>query len=113
MERLGHLIYSVFGRKEWTPFSFLRTSPKISHLFFADDLILFCKADKETEHVNGIINSFYGASRQKINRRKTQAFFSLNTPLDVTNGICSDLGVLQVDNLGMYLGVPFFDQRVF
>ena len=44
MERLGNIIHSVVDTREWKPVKLSRNDPYLSHLFFADDLILFAEA---------------------------------------------------------------------
>lgn len=44
MERLGYIIEDVVGNGSWEPISLSRNSPNLSDMFFADDVLLFCKA---------------------------------------------------------------------
>lgn len=44
MERLGDIVNQVVCDGKWSPISISQTGPKISHLFFADDVLLFSKA---------------------------------------------------------------------
>ena len=44
MEKLSHLIQSAVEYGHWKPVKASQSGPKISHLFFADDLILFAEA---------------------------------------------------------------------
>ena len=44
MERLNHVIYEAVENGAWKPIQLSRTGPNLSHIFFADDLILFTKA---------------------------------------------------------------------
>ena len=54
--------------------------PHISHLFFADDSIIFCKATTEScRALHGILSLYEQASGQKINKEKIALFFSHNT----------------------------------
>ena len=48
MEYLGYLIEEKCAAKLWSPVKASRSGLAFSHIFFADDLILFAKAD----HVN-------------------------------------------------------------
>ena len=45
MEFLGQLIEEKCNMKTWQPVKASQSGPEFSHLFFADDLILFAKAD--------------------------------------------------------------------
>lgn len=45
VERLAHLIEEAVKKGRWRPVKFSRTGPAISHLFFADDLVLFGEED--------------------------------------------------------------------
>ena len=44
MEMLGRLIYSAVESGRWKPIKLSRAGPRLSHLFFVDDLILFIEA---------------------------------------------------------------------
>lgn len=65
-ERLGHI----------TGFRVARGGPRVSHLFFADDSILFCKATAaECCAIKLAITDYEEASGQKLNKG-SQLFFS-------------------------------------
>ena len=44
IERLGHLINHAVSEGRWKPIKLSKYGPPISHLSFADDLLLFAKA---------------------------------------------------------------------
>lgn len=93
--RQGHPLspYLFFLRVEWltsllrwveqvrkiTVLSICRGAPRISHLFFVDDSLLFyCANIEENMHVQHLLKLYEEASGQKINKEKTSLFFSKN-----------------------------------
>ncbi|XP_062075810.1 uncharacterized protein LOC133779929 [Humulus lupulus] len=84
-----------------------RGAPVISHMFFADDSYIFCKATRdEAEHVLRLLTVFEGASGQKVNYEKSSVFFSRNTLTEIRDTICGDLGIHEADENSTYLGLP-------
>jgi hypothetical protein len=66
------------GRLMGVPTS--KRGPKISHLFFADDSLLFCRATlMQWNHLSSILKVYEETSGQKMNENKTAIFFSKNT----------------------------------
>lgn len=69
-------------------YSLCKNGPKISHLFFADDSLLFYWAKVEDIHViQGILDCYEAASGQLINEAKTTLFFSKLVGLATKNSI--------------------------
>ena len=77
--------------------SICRRAPRISHLLFTDDSLLFCRAtDKETKVVLEILKLYAKASSQCINMDKSSVFFSSNTSPQIRDLIKVLLGVSEV-----------------
>jgi len=84
-----------------------RGSPLITHLLFADDNFLFCKATiLEVTTIKNILDTYEAASGQAINYQKSSIAFSRNTDSTLQNNIIHLLGVVEFMGHGKYLGLP-------
>ena len=74
--------------------SLCRYGPKLTHLLFADDSLIFCRAkEDECQTLLEILAKYERASGQQINRAKTTLFFSKSTSEEVQGVIKDMLGV--------------------
>ena len=109
---LHSLIQQAADSGELRGVSLCKEGPKITHLFFADDSLLFCRAtESDCQKVLNILTVYKEASGQKINRDKTQLFFSTNTHEDTKNRVKVLVGVEEVTQYEKYLGMPSFVGR--
>ncbi|GMI77033.1 hypothetical protein like AT3G24255 [Hibiscus trionum] len=113
MERLGHLISAYVQHGRCHPFCFARNGSPLSHLFFADDLILYARADIQQAQIINEILSYFGAhSGHRVSKPKTHIYFSPNSNLDLQQTISSYFGYQRVESLGKYLGIHVQHQRL-
>ncbi|CAB4304493.1 unnamed protein product [Prunus armeniaca] len=82
-------------------------APVVSHLFFADDSLIFLEAKREVfEEVKGIFATYKKASGQKINLDKSAVSFSSNVTVEIINAARNILQVPVVACHERYLGLP-------
>ena len=92
--------------------SLCRNEPKLTHLLFADDSLIFCRAkEDECQTLLKVLAKYKRASGQQINRAKTTLFFSKSTFEEVKGVIKDMLGVNVVHQYEKYLGLPFLVGR--
>lgn len=88
-------------------FSLCRGGPKISHLFFTNDTLLFCRAElREVQVIKNILDKYELASGQKINPKKTTIFFGKSVSVSSKTAIKNFLGVLEIKEYEKYLSLP-------
>jgi len=93
--------------KDWIPLKASRQSLGVSQLFFADDLMLFAKANKAgAGSIKKVLSIFCKDSGQLVSAEKSRIYFSANVPPNIREDICDVLDIAETSNLGKYLGFP-------
>ena len=87
-EGLSALIKKVAADGLLEGVSVCRGGPCLSHLFFADDSLIFYKVTvEECEALQKVLCTYEQASGQQLNRAKTSLFFSPNTVKEIQEEI--------------------------
>ena len=82
-------------------------APWVNHLLFADDSLIFMKADSgSAARLNSILRIYGAASGQRVNREKSAIFFSPNTTHGCRQAIKNILDVHVEVFSERYLGLP-------
>ncbi|KAB2630221.1 hypothetical protein D8674_007740 [Pyrus ussuriensis x Pyrus communis] len=83
--------------------------PIISHLFFADDTLIFMRADKQNcDCLLRILDDYCTASGQLVNYQKSCMFFGANVPRSLSVELSHIVGMPLAQDPGKYLGLPSF-----
>jgi hypothetical protein len=79
----------------------------VSHLLFADDCFLFCRANlTESKKLMEVLKTYEDATGQEINLSKSEVFFSRNISKAAQEDLSRLMGVRHVLGTGTYLGLP-------
>ncbi|CAN6682317.1 unnamed protein product [Malus baccata var. baccata] len=105
-EVLSRLIQVVVENKSLDGVKLGVTGPVLSHIFFADDMLIFFRANvKNCRNLVNLLRLFCDALCQEVNLQKSSALFRANTPVRVYEELGSILGMPVVDNSDTYLGI--------
>lgn len=87
--------------------SIYRGAPHLSHLFFANDSIIFYQANMgECRRIWDVFHDYEVALRQKINKDKTSLFFRKYTKASDQAEIKNLFGAQVIKQHDRYLGLP-------
>ena len=90
-----------------TCYSLCKNGPKLTHLFFTDDSLLFCKSTpQECDKVLELLDAYSKYSKQHINKSKTIIFFSKSTTPERKQYIENALRGPKIRSYEKYLGLP-------
>lgn len=79
-EGLSTLLHQAVQLKKLKGVAASATGPIVSHLFFADDSLIFSRATREDAiEIQRLLQVYEASSGQQLNKNKTRLFFSPNT----------------------------------
>ena len=111
-EDLNALLRKAVDDRYIHGFSISRRGPKLTHLFFADDCLLFCRSTlTECDKIKELLAMYEAALGQMVNQDKTTLFFSRNTDEATQETIKMSLGLLAIQHYEKYFGLPSFIGR--
>ena len=111
MERLSIKLNEAVRDKVIHPISF-KGRVRLSHLFFADDIFLFTKANvQDCKNLGGILLDFCELSGQLMSISKSKVWFYPGTPRHTKDQLVGILGLPTTDCIGTYLETPIFTSR--
>ena len=109
---LNAIIKSAASHGEIQSYSICRNGQKLTHLFFANDYLLFCKSTpEECVKIQELLACYKVISGQVINKDKTTLFFSRNTDVQVQEAIKVSLNVPAIQHYEKYLRLLSFIGR--
>ena len=104
---LNGLLNKAAHQRHIKGYSPCRNNPCLTHILFANDSLLFCRATiEECNQALDILDVYGKCSGQQINRSKTTIFFSKSTKVESRNQIKLALGVPEIIQYEKYLGLP-------
>ena len=107
IEGLHGLIQQAAISGEIKGFPLCRRGPALTHLLFADDSLLFCRASgDECRKILTILEKYEEESGQKVNKKKIAIFFNKSTTEATKQEIMAALGIHEIVNFEQYLGLP-------
>ncbi|KAL5781985.1 hypothetical protein ACOSP7_007014 [Xanthoceras sorbifolium] len=106
-ESLSALIKDNKANGQTLGMRYSRGSPLVSHLFFADDRIVFCKAETHNcEELKKILKIYEKVSGQQVNLQKSNITFSPNVKRNLSASILNCLNLENAQSHDKYLGLP-------
>ncbi|PNX83979.1 ribonuclease H, partial [Trifolium pratense] len=113
MERLGAMINNQVRQLKWKPMQMTRNGTKLSHLFFADDVLLFGKATSvQAKVIDEVLKKFCAMSGLKISLEKSKFCTSTGVTRHTRDTIANVTQIHATDRFKKYLGFKMFYGQV-
>ncbi|CAL1384516.1 unnamed protein product [Linum trigynum] len=113
MERLSHKIDEAVASGQWKAVRLTSSGPPLTHLFFADDLLLFAEVEsRQIRVIKQILEDFCYSSGQRVNFSKSILYVSPNIPRRKAELLSTRAGIPLKAALGRYLGIQAIHERV-
>ncbi|XP_062152046.1 uncharacterized protein LOC133860461 [Alnus glutinosa] len=111
-EGLSSLMAKAEAEKHITGVPIAVSGFQLSHLFFANDSLLLCRANfMEWINLFQVLQTYEKASGQQLNAAKTFIFFSRNTRAEFQGFIRNTAGATITTRFEKYLGLPAMVDR--
>ena len=106
VEGLLALIHKAIQTRTLKGLAALARGPKVSHLFFTNDSLIFSRATiRECQEIQRILQVCEASSGQQLNRSKTSLFFNRNTDNATKETIKTMFGAQLIKPHESYLGL--------
>ncbi|PNY14872.1 ribonuclease H, partial [Trifolium pratense] len=113
MERLGMMVSNRVSTGDWKPMQLVKNGTKISHLFFADDVLLFAKASpSQASIVKEVLDLFCSMSGLKISLGKSKFCTSGGVCRRVRDNIFTTTQIHATSRFEKYLGFKMLHGRI-
>ncbi|XP_031132009.1 uncharacterized protein LOC116033406 [Ipomoea triloba] len=113
LEKLNQMITFKVESGDWKGIQLDPMGPTLSHLCFADNMVLFTEATTaQVAIIQDCLDRFCEALGQRISYSKSHVFFSKNTPPGLADDIANQLSIARTGDMGKYLGVLSIHGRV-
>lgn len=106
-EGLSALIRKYVANQWIHEIKICRRAPIVSHMLFADDSYLYCKANMlDAMKLLELLSTYELASGHRVNKDKSSVFFSSNVIQYNRWNICQALQMMEANEQSKYLGLP-------
>ena len=107
MEVLSKLLQNLYIKGKVKGIQMVRGCPYISHLLFADDILIFSQSkESECQEILNALEKFQAWSGLTINKRKSSLSFNANVSPSSKGHLCSLTRLQQAVGNNKYLGLP-------